>query len=61
MALERGRELFVVSVLRVLLTFAVGLPLVWWLGAAGIGLTFAVQGLVALVVHWRYFAAGDER
>lgn len=60
MALERGRELFAVSVLRVLITFAVGLPLVWWLGAAGIGLTLAVQGLMALVVHWRCFAGGDR-
>jgi O-antigen/teichoic acid export membrane protein len=50
MALEQGRALFAVSILKMAVVLLPGIPLVWWQGAAGIGWTIAVQSVVALVV-----------
>ncbi|WP_145246837.1 MATE family efflux transporter [Aeoliella mucimassa] len=60
MALERGRELFVASFLRVAMVFVAGIPLVWWQGAAGIGWTTAVQSIAVLSVMWFYFLKGND-
>ena len=60
MALERGRELFAASVLRVLVVLIAGIPLVWWQGAAGIGWTSALQSLIVLVYMWNCLARVDE-
>ncbi|MGI9455116.1 MAG: lipopolysaccharide biosynthesis protein [Aeoliella sp.] len=57
LALEQGRRLFAVSILRVALVLSAGVPLVWWLGAAGIGWTIALQSVVVLVVHWFFFSS----
>lgn len=55
MALEKGRNLFVVSVLRVAVVFLAGIPLVWWQGAAGIGWTTALQSVLVVIVNWLFF------
>jgi len=55
MALEKGRNLFAVSILRVAVVFVAGIPLVWWQGAAGIGWTTALQSVLVVVVHWIFF------
>lgn len=55
MALEQGRALFAVSILKMAVVLLPGIPLVWWQGAAGIGWTIAVQSLVALIVTWMLF------
>ncbi len=55
LALEQGRNLFLVSVLRVVLVLTAGIPLVWWLGAAGIGWTIVFQSIAVLMVHWLFF------
>ena len=51
MALQRGRHLFVVSVLRLVVVVVCGVPLVWWQGAAGIGWTVALQSIAVLILH----------
>ncbi|WP_442485579.1 lipopolysaccharide biosynthesis protein [Aeoliella sp. SH292] len=55
MALEQGRALFAVSILKMAVVLLPGIPLVWWQGAAGIGWTIAVQSVVALIVTWVLF------
>jgi O-antigen/teichoic acid export membrane protein len=60
MALEQGRELFLISLLRLAITTLAGVPLVWLYGAAGIGLTLAVQGMVTLAANWMFYGRSDR-
>lgn len=60
MALEKGRNLFAVSVLRVAVVFVAGIPLVWLQGAAGIGWTTAIQSVLVVAVHWLFFVRQDK-
>lgn len=55
-AMQRGRAMFVASVVRTAIIVATGIPLVWWRGTEGVGYSIAVGCTAAAMVQWFAFA-----
>lgn len=52
LALSRGRLLFATTVVRLVLSATLGVALIVWLGAIGVGLTIFAGNLISLVWQW---------
>lgn len=55
MVMEEGRKLFNVSVTHLTLSIAVGIPLIWLLGASGVGITMALRTIAVLTIQLTIF------
>ena len=52
LARSRGRLLFFTALLRLALSAAIGLPLIWLYGPVGVGLGMLVGNLASLTIQW---------
>lgn len=55
MVMEEGRKLFNVSVMQFILTIIAGVPLIWALGASGVGITMAIRAVAILMIQFAIF------
>lgn len=55
MVLERGRDLYRVSLLQLILTALIGVPFVWFWGPIGVGLTLACRAGLVFIYQWLQF------